>query len=84
MKVNTILNESIGSEISRKMTGKLSGKEHARRTGLLALQRIVDGLSDKNFFHAFGDNPDGEIYGYTDDLRKEAIQAIKVLKSIEQ
>ena len=78
------LAESITSDLGRKMTGKVSSKEHIRRTALLTLQRVADEISTNNLQRLFGSTPDEEIYGYMDTLRADVINAIKTIKSIEE
>ena len=83
MKTEDILNESIGSEISRKMTGRLSSKEHARSIGLNKLNFIARALEPKELRAMFPDMETGQVEFFM-ELRKEAIEGIKILKSIEQ
>jgi len=78
------LSETAFSDIGRKMSGRVSGKEHVRRTALQTLQRVVDGIKYSELLNMFGADPDAEIYGYLDKLRQEAIDAIDTIKSVEK
>ena len=77
------LNESVGSEISRKVSGKLSGKEHARSIGINKLQLIERMLHPKELRAMFEDMDEGQIK-FFNEVRQEAIDGIKTLKSIEK
>lgn len=80
-----LVNESVGSEIKRKLQGKVSGKEQIRRVALSVLQQVVDRTSRKELTKLFGEEPDiNKIHDWLDITRKDAIKAIKLIKAVEK
>jgi len=79
MKLNNVLDESIASDIKRKLQGKVSGKQQIKRIALSALQRMVDGIKemDKHL-----DDPK-EFQKWAVEQRKDLIEAIKIIKAVE-
>jgi hypothetical protein len=83
------VSESLGSEIKRKIQGKLTGKQHAKSLGTVGMKRVVDGLSEKKLTDMFGDPRnfevtwDEEVLDYLTDLRKDTLELLKAIKKIE-
>jgi len=71
--------ESIVSDLKRKMQGKVSGKAQIKRVSLSALQRMVDGIKDMD---KYADSPE-DFKSYVIDMRKDLIDAIKMIKAVE-
>jgi len=79
MKLNSIISETVMSDLKRKMQGKVSGKQQIKRIALSALQSMVDGIKemDKHL-----DDPK-EFQSFIVSQRKELIKAIKIIKAVE-
>ena len=73
------LTESITSDIKRKIQGKVSGKQQIKRIALSALQSMVNGIEDMN---KHLDDPE-QFRKYIVGQRKELIEAIKIIKAVE-
>ncbi len=81
-----LLDETFGSELKRKVQGKVSGKAQAKRIGLQGLKRFVDGTSQKNLEQLFGHPKEWEgekVARWIDGLRKSAIEAIEIIRAVE-
>lgn len=75
---------SMMSDLGRKMSGKVSGKEQIRRISLQTLQQLVNGISYNNLHDMFGGDFDPEVAEYLDGLRKDAVHAIEIIKGVEK
>ena len=73
------VDESLASDLKRKMQGKVSGKAQIKRIALSALQRMVDGIKDMD---EMLDDPE-EFRKYMVERRKDLVEAIKIIKAVE-
>ena len=80
MKLNNILDESITSEVGRKIKGEVSASKQAKRIGRNAMQQainVIDLIRQENI------NDPNKLRKILDDIRKEQIDAVTALKKVE-
>jgi len=75
------IGESMVSDLKRKFQGKVSGKAQIKRIALSALQRMVDGIKDMD--NAYDKDDSAAFRKYIVDQRKELVDAIKIIKAVE-
>lgn len=81
MKLNEM---SIVSDIGRSMTGRVSGKQQIRRVALRALQTAADTLDPRELRRMLEEtDPESVIEFLNQRVRREAIEAIKMIKAVE-
>lgn len=76
---------SVVSDIGRKMSGRLSGKEHVRRIALTTLEQIANWSDPKELRRMFeGEISEEALEFLHRRIRLEAIEAIKAIKTVEK
>jgi len=80
MKLEQIINEGIGSEIKRKLTGKVTGVHQASRIAIQSMQKTINLIK---VIQKDDTTDPTRLREFLDDIRREHLDAIKALKKIE-